>query len=345
MENTENIREIGICGATATGKSELAVLLAEKFGGEIVSCDSMQIYRGMDIGTAKPSREMLLRVPHHMIGTVDTDTAYSCAKYAEEAKAVIEEIKARGNVPIVCGGTGLYLETLYYRNRFCEEELPAAPSVIRDSLLRFARETKNGSRLLYEKLCEIDPGAAAGINPENTRRVARAIEIYETTGITKTEWDKKSRDGEHADMTIIMLRYASRTNQQKAIKMRCRKMLDDGLEAEARALYESGALTNGTTASQAIGYKEFIPYFNGTESLRAAQDRFFTATCRYAKRQETWFRHKDYVNTIYVDDVLLGNKTMADIADEASELYLSGASGTSDAAGSSDAVRSADEEK
>ncbi len=320
MTAAEEIREIGICGATATGKSALAILLAERLGGEIVSCDSMQIYKGMDIGTAKPTREELARVPHHMIGFLDPGTAYSCAQYVQDAQKVIDDIKSRGKIPIVCGGTGLYLESVYYRNRFSDSDTsPTEASAKRDELLSYAREFGNDA--LHKRLRDIDPEAAAAIHPSNTRRVARAIEIYETTGTTKTEWDKKSRNGEHVNMTVIMLQYKERASQQRAIKVRCRKMIEDGLEYEVRELYNAGLITNGKTAGQAIGYKEFIPYFSGLESVRAAQDKFFHATCRYAKHQETWFRHKEYVNRIYVDDVISGKLTMEEVADTAALMY------------------------
>ena len=185
MTDKKKIPLLCITGPTASGKSALAVRLAQLLGGEVVSCDSMQIYRGMDIGTAKPTAEEMCGVPHHMIDIVSPDEDYSCGRYASEAAEVIRDIASRGALPIVCGGTGLYLDSLIRATEHADA--PSDPS-LRESLL-----ARDGLEL-HAELAAIDPESAAAIHPNNKRRVARAIEIYRITGRTKTEWDRQSHD-------------------------------------------------------------------------------------------------------------------------------------------------------
>lgn len=315
------IRPIAICGATATGKTSLAVEAAKRLGGEIVSCDSMQLYRGMDIGTAKPTESERAGVPHHLIDILDPFETYSCARYKIDAEAAISDIKSRGCVPVLCGGTGLYLDALMYDNKYSDEG--EDDNGIRDELAAFAKE--NGAHALHDMLAEIDPDAAASIHENNVRRVARAIEIYQRTGRRKSEWDAESRDSARDDITVIGLRFGDRALHREAIERRCREMFSSGLADEARRLYDMGALDAGCAAAQAIGYKELLPYLRGEETEEAAVMRLYYATCRYAKRQATWFYKKDYIRWLDVDGVYLKNESADELISRALAIYNGGA--------------------
>ncbi len=306
-------RPLAICGATATGKTELSLMLAGKYDGEIVGCDSMQIYRGMDIGTAKPTEAERGVVRHHLIDIMDPTEGYSAAQYKADAEAAIADIIARGRTPIFCGGTGLYLDAVIYDNKYSEGDGDGGET--RAELVRYAAE--HGAQALYERLENADPEAAAAIHPNNVRRVARALEIFELTGKRKSEWDAVSRLGARREITVIGLRFSDRELHREAIKKRCRQMMEAGLLDEVRRLYEAGALSSGMPASLAIGYKELIPCILGEESESEAEERLFYATCRYAKRQATWFYKKDYINWLEVDGVYAGREDMGAIFDRA----------------------------
>ena len=306
---------ISICGATATGKTALALMLAAEYGGEIISCDAMQIYRGMDIGTAKPTEAERARVPHHMIDIKEPTEPYSVSDYKTDAEAAEADIVSRGKTPIYCGGTGLYLDAVIYGNKYSDG---GGDSEVRAELLRFAEE--HGADALYGRLSEIDPEAAASMHKNNVRRVARAIEIYETTGKRKSEWDAESRTGGRRRMAVIGLRFADRGLHREAIRRRCREMMRGGLPEEARRLYGAGALSDGMPASRAIAYKELLPYLSGLETEAEAEDRLFYATCRYAKRQATWFYKKDYISWLAVDGVYLGEESPGALFGRAKEI-------------------------
>lgn len=310
---------IAICGATATGKTGLSLMLAEKLPGEIVSSDSMQLYRGMDIGTAKPTKEEMKKIPHHMIDILDPDTSFSAAEYRNGAEKAIEDISSRGKTPIICGGTGLYLDAIVYENKYSDDggndEKNAA---IRSELEKFYDE--NGADALWERLREVDPESADAIHKNNVRRVIRALQIFISTGKTKTEWDRISRTEKKKEITVIGLRFKDRELHRRVIAERCHLMLDGGLIEETERLYEAGSLREGTTAYQAIGYKEILPYIKGEISLEEAEKSLFYATCRYAKRQATWFYAKDYINWLEVDELLLGGETKAEFYERAVKL-------------------------
>lgn len=308
---------IAICGATATGKTSLSIRLAEALGGEIIGCDSMQIYRGMDIGTAKPTAAEQAAVPHHMIDIIEPTETFSVRQYKDGAEAAIEDIVSRGRVPVFCGGTGLYLDAVVYDNTYSDED-GNSNDTLRAELMRYADE--HGVGALYNRLAQIDPEAAAATHPNNVRRVIRAIEIYERTGRRKSEWDAESRLGERRAIRVIGLRFADRELHREAIGRRCREMIESGLPDEARRLYESGALEPGMPAAQAIGYKEFLPYLNGEETLAEAEAKLFFATCRYAKRQATWFNKKDYISWLEVDGVYRGGESFGALYNRALEL-------------------------
>ena len=288
---TEQI--FAVVGPTASGKSALALALAERLGGEIVSCDSMQLYRGMDVGTAKPSAEEQARVRHHLIDVVDPACNFSSADYVQAAKAAISDITARGKLPILCGGTGLYLDALL-RGGFAEN---AGDPALREELLAFARA--NGNHALHERLRAVDPESADAIHENNVKRVVRALEIFEATGIPKTEFDRRSREvASPYDATVIGLRYPDREILYGRIDRRVDEMLEAGLVEETRRLMDAGVFERNATAAQAIGYKELFGYLDGRESLAEATDLLKRATRRYAKRQMTWFSAQDYVRWV-----------------------------------------------
>ena len=285
MNDRKKIKTLSVLGPTASGKTGLAIGAARALGGEVVSCDSMQLYRGMDVGTATPDREERGGIAHHMFDIMDPEEEFSAADYARLAAPVIAEIDARGHLPILCGGTGMYYDALMRITGFGEgerdEELVA-------SLFAFARE--HGPEALHERLAAVDPEAAEAIHPNNVRRVVRALEIWETTGRTKTEVDRAQTAGEIPyDDCPIILTFEDRALLYERIERRVDEMMAGGLEAEARALFAPGRNVS-RTAAQAIGYKEFLPYFRGECALTDVTAAIKLATRHYAKRQMIWFR-------------------------------------------------------
>lgn len=289
---------ISVAGPTASGKSDLALFLAERFSGEIISFDSMQIYRGMDIGTAKPTKEELARVRHHMIDVADPTENFSVADFAAKAKEIIADVQARSKTPILCGGTGLYLDSLLFCTEFGELE---ANEAYRKELADFA--AKNGNAALHDILAEKDPEAAEKIHMNNVKRVIRALEIIRSSGMTKTEWDKKARANASAiPCTMIALNYRDREKLYARIDLRVDIMMQSGLFEEVSSLYESGKLIKGTTAYDAIGYKEMIYCVRGEDTRESAAEKIKLATHHYAKRQLTWFLRNKEINWLYPDD-------------------------------------------
>lgn len=313
---TEKSKVLAVVGPTAGGKSALALALAKEWGGEIISCDSMQVYRGMDIGTAKPSAAEQAEVCHHMIDVVEPDEDFSCADYVIEAAKTIEECVGRGKLPILCGGTGLYLDALLRKNDFAPD---TADSAVRQELSDYAKA--NGALALHELLREIDPQSAAKTHPNNIKRVIRAIEIYRVSGITKTELDRRSLEGgDRYDARVVGIRYADRDILYRRIDKRVDQMIEEGLLEETQGLMEAGVFEKNRTAAQAIGYKEILPYCRGESSLAKATDALKIATRRYAKRQMTWFGAKPYVR--WVEAVEDGRqKTFEEIVNNAKELF------------------------
>lgn len=291
-----NDKIIAVAGPTASGKSALALELCKRLDGELISLDSMQIYRGLDIGTAKPTKEEQAEVCHHMIDICEPTENFSAAEFAERAHKVIADVQSRGKKAVLCGGTGLYLDTVLGRLDFGEIE---SDEKLRGGLIAFAEE--NGAEALHERLREIDPQAAEKIHPNNVRRVARAIEIYELTGKTKTEHDREAISDSPYESLIIGLDYDDREVLYNRINRRVDAMIEAGLEGEVRSLVSRGLLSAESTAGQAIGYKEMLGYIAGDCSLWDAVEKIKLGTRRYAKRQLTWLRRNPSINWLYPD--------------------------------------------
>ncbi len=290
---------LAVVGSTASGKSRIAVKLAQRLNGEVISCDSMQIYKRMNVGTAKPTLEEMEGVPHHLIDFDEPDVSFSSADYVAEAKRAIDDVISRGKLPILCGGTGLYLERLLYGGGDAEEAEPNAE--IRKKWQAYCQ--KNGNHALHDRLREVDAESADAIHENNVHRVIRALEIFETTGIPKSEWDRRSREkASDYDFCVVGLRYGSRELLYDRINRRVDVMMESGLLEETRSLMEEGVFARNSTAAQAIGYKELLVHLAGEEVLCDAVERLKTATRRYAKRQITWFSAKPYVRWVNADD-------------------------------------------
>ena len=295
MSVTENNKTklLAVVGPTASGKTALAVELALRYGGEIISCDSVQVYKGLDIGSAKVTAEEARGVRHHLIDAVSPCDDFSCAEYSELAGEAIKDIVSRGRLPVFCGGTGLYLNTVLRGSALSEAG--------KDDEYRQALTEKYTPAELHGMLGEIDPESAAAIHENNVKRVVRALEIYHVTGMTKTHWDELSRkEAEPFDSVVIGLDYRSRDTLYRRIDQRVDIMLSAGLESEVAALDSPGF--RASTASQGIGYKELLAYRDGRYTLPEAVEAIKKGSRNYAKRQLTWFRRDPRVQWIYPDD-------------------------------------------
>ena len=272
-----------ICGPTASGKTALGVALAQALGGEVVSADSMQIYRGMDIGTAKPTKEEMGGIPHHMLDVADPAEDYSVARYVHDADACVRDILSRGKLPIVVGGTGLYIDNLIAGRDF-------APftGAWREKLQARARE--EGLPALHEELRRIDPDRAEKLHPNDEKRILRALEVWYETGETITAHDERTRSlPPKYDALRVCLQFSRREDMWDRIDRRVDLMMVAGLEEEVRDLLTSGVPPTAT-AMQAIGYKEFAAALRGEEPIAQAVDEVKLRSRQYAKRQLTWFR-------------------------------------------------------
>ena len=286
---------IAVVGPTASGKTSLAVEICKHYGGEAVSCDSMQIYKGMDIATAKPSLDEMQDIPHHLIGFLSPDEPFSVAKYCEMAKETIIDIDKRNKKAVLVGGTGLYYSSLVDNIEFLPEETDFE---YREMLKKEAEE--NGAQSLLDKLYEIDPGSAKELHVNNLGRIIRALEIYHTTGKTKTMQNEESlKNPSPFVVTPICLDARNRQFLYDRINKRVDIMIENGLIDEAKMFFESDI---GRTAAQAIGYKELKPYFDNEKSLDDCVENLKMQTRRYAKRQLTWFRRDKRMNFICIDD-------------------------------------------
>ena len=284
-----------IAGPTGSGKTALSVELARRFDGEVVSGDSMQIYKQMEIATAKPTLEEMRGVPHHLVGFLDCSKPYSVADYVKQASAVIEDIYGRGKLPLLVGGTGLYITSLVNHISFDE--------IVSDSSLRsqlLDRLNREGGQSLLDELRQFDPETAAALHPNNGNRIVRAIEVYRLTGITMSEHQRRSRE-KPSPYRLCMIGLTAKNRQvlYDRINRRVDEMMQKGLLEEARRILETPGLK---TAYQAIGYKELAGYFDGTCTLETALEKIKQESRRYAKRQLTWFRRDERIHWLYLDE-------------------------------------------
>ena len=278
-----------VAGPTACGKTTLGVLLAQRFHGEVVSADSMQIYRGMTVGTAAPTEAEMQGVPHHMIAVAEPSEQWSAAEYVAKATPIVDDILSRGKLPILVGGTGLYVQSFLYGVRFTKEK---APDGLREQLA--AELAEKGPEAMYAQLQAVDPEAAAAIHPNNQVRVLRALEHYRATGKRLSEQKAESLPAERPYRSLVLgLDFPERAQLYRRIDLRVDKMMENGLLPEAELVYQNRERFK--TAAQAIGYKEFFPYFEGNAALEDCVEKLKQASRNYAKRQLTWFRHMDGV--------------------------------------------------
>ncbi len=288
-----------VCGPTASGKTGLAAGLAERLNGEVIGADSMQIYKGFDIASAMPSKEERRGVPHHMQGFLEPDSAFSVADYTRLAKAVIQEVAGRGKLPVLCGGTGLYINSLIDNIRFENIETDGK---IRERLRLLAKE--KGAAHLHEMLRKADPALAEKLHPNNLGRVIRALEVFEATGERMSDLQKRARSGESEyNLCMTGLAFRDRKRLYGRINKRVDDMLERGLLREAATSLKNPEMK---TAAQAIGLKEFERYFSGEEKLCEAVEKLKQSTRRYAKRQLTWFNRDRRIVWFYVDDYKSG---------------------------------------
>lgn len=286
---------LAVCGPTASGKTWLGVELAKKYDGEVISADSMQIYKGMDIASAKPTAEEMQGIPHHLIDFLDRNIRFSVADYVNLANEKIREVLGRGKLPIIVGGTGLYIDSLLNNVKFSEEK---GDDEYREVLYEIART--QGNHVLYEQLVTADPVAAESVHENNLVRVVRALEVIHTTGRKFSELKAESRLIESPyDSLILGLNTADRSVLYDRINQRVDIMVQNGLIEEAESLWQECGMK---TAANAIGYKELIPYFENTMPLDECIDKIKQETRHYAKRQLTWFRRNERIRWIIIDD-------------------------------------------
>lgn len=274
-----------ICGPTASGKTALAVELALRHHGEVVSADSMQIYRRMDIGTAKPTREEMRGVPHHMLDVADPEEDFSVARYVDMAAKCVDDILSRGRLPILAGGTGLYIDSLLSGRTFA----PFQP----DSPLRGQLEEqlrREGGAAMLARLAQVDPDSAARLHPNDEKRIVRALEVYQSTGKTITQHNLETQAiPPRYDALTLALAFERREDMWSRIDRRVDQMMDQGLVAEVQGLLDSGVPAK-CTAMQAIGYKEMAAALLSGGDVRSAAEEIQLRSRQYAKRQLTWFR-------------------------------------------------------
>ena len=288
---------ICVVGPTASGKTGLGIRIAKEKNGEIISADSMQIYKDMSIASAAPTKEEREQVPHHLTEFLSFDQSFTTYDYVNTAKAAIEEIAARGKMPVVVGGTGLYINSLVDNIKFTEFQTDYE---LREKLEKQMDEI--GGEEMLKILATFDPETARSLHPNNRRRIIRAFEIYEGAGITKYEQDILSRKEQSPyDAIMIGINYRNREILYERINKRVDLMIESGLVEEAqRAFCRNLSHTSG--AVQAIGHKELFDYFKGEKTLEECVENLKRATRRYAKRQITWFSRDERINWIYADE-------------------------------------------
>lgn len=280
----KKIDVVAIIGPTASGKTALSIRLAKEINGEIINGDSMQIYRHMDIGTAKITEAEMEGIPHHLLDIKEPTEGFSVAEYQQLVRGKIEEIQSRGKMPILVGGTGLYVQAVLYDFQFAKQEVDEQAR-----LHYYAELEKLGPEAMHAKLLQIDPAAAAEIHPNNTRRVIRALEMIELAGVSRAEEQFNRGDTPLYNHLIIGLDM-ERAKLYERINLRVDLMIEAGLLEEVRALYDAGI--RDVQSIKAIGYKELYAYFDGFVTLDEAIEQIKQNSRRYAKRQLTYFRNK-----------------------------------------------------
>jgi len=288
-------RVLVIVGPTAVGKTELTLRLAEELNGEIISADSMQVYRGMDIGTAKPSLAERERIPHHLIDVVEPGETFSAADYQRLSRQAVGDITSRGRLPIFSGGTGLYVKAAIDEYNFIEVE---NNYTVRDSLKRQVREA--GLAALYKRLQSVDPRVAQRLHFNDERRIVRALEVYETTGQTLSFWEQQKDVNSSVFDAIFIGLNRPREELYARVNLRVEQMINEGLVQEVQSLVDRGL---SFVAKQALGYKELLPYLEGRLTLEEAKELIKQQTRRYAKRQLTWFRADSRVRWVDASDM------------------------------------------
>lgn len=292
---------IVITGPTASGKTALGIALAKEYGGEVISADSMQVYKGLDITTAKPTESEMQGIPHHLISVIDMDMEFSVADYVKIARKKIEEIASRGKIPLIVGGTGLYINSLIDGIDFGNA---VTGGEVRKRLIHEAGVL--GALKMHEKLKESDPDAASAIPANNIPRVLRALEVLEVTGIKFSEYKKQNKPEESPyNACMLGLNYLNRQDLYDKINERTDIMMENGMLQECEQIYRNERLG---TVFQAIGYKELIPYFEGRDNMDVCVDRIKQNTRRYAKRQLTWFRRDDRICWVNLGNVIVFDK-------------------------------------
>ncbi len=286
-----------IVGPTASGKTRMAVELAQRHNGEVISADSMQIYRTMDIGTAKPTKEEMGGIPHHMIDVADPEEDFSVARYVEMAARCVDDVLERGKLPIVAGGTGLYIDSLLSGRTFA----PFSPDIALRGELERELEEKGGQAML-EALAQVDPEAAQRLHPNDHKRIIRALEVYRSTGKTITQHNRETQAiPPRYNALTIGLAFQDRQAMWRRIDQRVDEMVAAGLEDEVRRLLTSG-ISPKCTAMQAIGYKEFTQALSGEMTWQEAADVVKLRSRQYAKRQLTWFGRNPNTRWVRWDD-------------------------------------------
>ncbi len=297
-----------IAGPTATGKTALAIAVAQALHGEVVSADSMQVYDDVWIGTARPTAEEQQGIPHHLQGFLPLGESYSVARYVEDAYRVFAQLYAQGKTPVLCGGTGLYVQSFMENIQFFPQ--PSDPQ-LRQELLQTGQE--QGGAALLEELRRIDPDTAARLHEHDLHRIVRALEIYRITGETLTQQERRSHSIPPPYRgCLFVLQYRDRALLYRRIEQRVDRMLEAGLMDEAfRVLQQQPS----ATVLQAIGYKEFLPYFSGACTLAEAVDTLKQETRRYAKRQMSWFRRLAYAQPMWLEDYASFEELKQDVLD------------------------------
>jgi tRNA dimethylallyltransferase len=287
-------RVLCVVGPTASGKTKLSILLAERYNGEVVSIDSMQIYRGMSIGTAAPTAAEMGRVPHHMVAVAEPGDNWSAARFTAAADDCIQDILERNKLPVLAGGTGLYLEAVVSGRTFA----PGASGGAVRRELELELEA-GGIEPLLAQLRAVDPAAAGRLHPADTKRILRALEVYRETGETISRHNEESRRmPDKYDALYIGLAFRDREDMRKLIDRRVDEMLAGGLLEEVRALRDGGT-PRSATAMQAIGYKELLPVLDGERTLEQAAEEIKLRSRQYAKRQLTWLRRNPRIHWVY----------------------------------------------